>query len=199
MKLVDTYRTLSREAQVEIKIERSRFIGRARPVASEEEAKEFIARVSQEHRQATHNAWAYRVDPERDIRFASDAGEPGGTAGEPILRAILSRGLTQTAVVVTRYFGGKKLGVRGLIEAYGGTAGAALDAAGSEGKVITRRFELTMAYPEIDRCLYWLHKLGGEVISSAYAERAHLSVDLPRSRAEEFLAKVRDLAEVRPG
>ncbi|MDK2925911.1 MAG: hypothetical protein PWQ41_1685 [Bacillota bacterium] len=196
---MDTYRTVGREAEVEIKIERSLFIGRVRPVESEEQAKVFIAEVSQKHRQATHNAWAYRVDPERDIRFASDAGEPSGTAGEPILRAILSRGLTQTAVVVTRYFGGKKLGVRGLIDAYGGTAGAALDAAGQVEKVITRQLTVTVAYPHLDRCLYWLNRLGGTVIASSYSEAAHLVLALPRSQVEAFKAEVNDYAEIAGG
>jgi uncharacterized YigZ family protein len=196
---MDTYRTSAHEAQVEIKIERSRFIGRARPVESEAEAKTFIAQVSQEHRQATHNAWAYRVDPERDIRFASDAGEPSGTAGEPILRALLSRDLTQTAVVVTRYFGGKKLGVRGLIDAYGGTAGAALDAAGQVDKVITRRLSLRVAYPHLDRCLYWLGRLGGTVVASAYGEEAQLTVALSRSQVETFCAQVGKYAEIKGG
>ena len=99
--MVDTYRTLAQETEVEIKIERSRFIGRARPVDSEQEAKDFISARSELHRQATHNAWAYRVDPERDIRFASDAGEPTGTAGEPILRAILSLELMDTCLLYT--------------------------------------------------------------------------------------------------
>jgi uncharacterized YigZ family protein len=196
---MDTYFTVGREAEVEIKIERSRFIGRVRPVENEEQAKAFIAEVSQVHRQATHNAWAYRVDPERDIRFASDAGEPSGTAGEPILRAILSRRLTQTAVVVTRYFGGKKLGVRGLIDAYGSTAGAALDAAGQVEKVITRKLTVTVAYPHLDRCLYWLNRLGGTLIASSYTETARLILALPRSQVAAFKAEVKDYAEITSG
>ncbi|NLY49823.1 MAG: YigZ family protein [Firmicutes bacterium] len=193
---MDKYQSIQREAEIEIKIERSRFIGRARPVKDEEEAKEFIAAVSQEHRQATHNAWAYRVDPEHDIRFASDDGEPSGTAGEPILRSILSRDLIQVAVVVTRYFGGKKLGVRGLIDAYGNTAAAALAAAGTATYTITHTLVLRVAYPHLDRCLYWLGKLSGAVVAADYSLEASLTVVLPRSKTSEFIAQVKDFATI---
>lgn len=194
----DTYRTVATEAEIETKIERSRFIGRVRSVNSEQEAKDFIANVSELHRQATHNAWAYRVDPERDIRFASDAGEPTGTAGEPILRALLSQELTNTVVVVTRYFGGKKLGIRGLIEAYGGTAAKALATAGVVEKVITETFQLVLDYPQLDQCLYLVHKINGHVIAADYKQVVTLKVAIPRSKAIEFTGQIQNLAQVKP-
>ncbi|MFY9187726.1 MAG: YigZ family protein [bacterium] len=197
--MVDTYRTLAQETEVEIKIERSRFIGRARPVDSEQEAKDFISARSELHRQATHNAWAYRVDPERDIRFASDAGEPTGTAGEPILRAILSLELMDTAVVVTRYFGGKKLGIRGLIEAYGGTATQALAAAGTVDKVITETFQLVLDYPELDQCLYLVRKSDGQVVTADYQQQVTLRVAIPRSKTADFVGQVQNIAQLETG
>lgn len=102
-------------------IKKSRFIARAAPVCSPEEALEFVRRASQFD--ANHNCWAYRVGDE--YRF-NDDGEPGGSAGRPILSAIDGQGLDQVAVVVIRYFGGIKLGVGGLVRAYGGTAAECL-------------------------------------------------------------------------
>lgn len=197
MFLLDTYRTASQEAEVEIKIERSRFIGRVRPVNSEQEAKDFIAGTTELHRQATHNAWAYRIDPERDIRFSSDDGEPTGTAGEPILRAVLSQELMDTVVVVTRYFGGKKLGIRGLIEAYGGTAAQALAAAGIVEKVISETFQLILDYPQLDQCLYLIKTSNGRVLTADYQENVTLKVAVPRSQALDFRDQAQNLAQVK--
>ncbi|HHV06599.1 MAG TPA: YigZ family protein [Firmicutes bacterium] len=194
---MDTYRTVAQETEVEIKIERSRFIGQVRPVNSEQEAKDFIARISELHRQATHNCWAYRVDPERDTRFSSDDGEPTGTAGEPILRAILSQELTNTVVVVTRYFGGKKLGIRGLIEAYGGTATQVLAAAGTVQKIITETFQLNLDYPQLDQCQYCVHKYNGQIVNADYQQQVTLQVAIPRSKTKSFLGEIRNLAHVK--
>ena len=140
------YLELAGPAEYEEKIQRSVFIGRAEPCHSEAEARELLNRVRAEHRDATHNCWAYRLGPESVTEYSSDDGEPSGTAGRPILsklrgkgppeppggairREEVCRGLFNVIVVVTRYFGGVKLGVRGLIEAYGGVAARTLNAA----------------------------------------------------------------------
>jgi uncharacterized YigZ family protein len=193
LEVADTYQTVAQEAEIEIKIERSRFIGLVRPVNSEQEAKDCITEISELHRQATHNCWAYRVDPKRDIRFASDAGEPTGTAGEPILRAILSQELTNTVVVVTRYFGGKKLGIRGLIDAYGRTAMQALAAAGIKTKVITEKLELVLDYPQLDQCQYLVRKYDGQVLSANYCQEVTLEVAIPRSNVNGFYGEAQNL------
>ena len=104
---------------------------------TEAEAKEFIDTVSNEFADATHNAWAYKIGfGDRSIRRSSDAGEPANTAGPPMLQAIEGQGLTNVVVVGTRYFGGVKLGVGGLIRAYRDTALAGLEAAGVREEVI---------------------------------------------------------------
>jgi len=114
----------------EINVKRSRFIGSSQRCESEEEAKSFIRAVSQEHASASHSCWAYRISlPGREVANYSDAGEPHGSAGQPILGAIDRLELKDVVVVVTRYFGGVKLGIRGLIDAYGETALEALKAA----------------------------------------------------------------------
>lgn len=182
-----SYLTVAREATAEIKIERSSFIGHAREVDSETAAREFIARVQAEHRQATHNCFAYRLGQgKQETVYYSDAGEPAGTAGRPILGAITSMGLTNVAVVVTRYFGGKKLGVRGLIEAYGQAARRVLEEAGSIRRVVTRELELTCSYGELDRLLYKVHSLGGEVLAADYGSEVRLKVAVPLRAWEEM-------------
>lgn len=113
--------TLAEPASCEEEVKKSRFIARAAPAASPEEALGFLERVRDP--EATHNCWAYRIGPL--YRF-SDDGEPGGTAGRPILGAIEKQGLDHVVVVVTRYFGGIKLGAGGLARAYGGVAASCL-------------------------------------------------------------------------
>ncbi|WP_291461199.1 YigZ family protein [Desulfobacula sp.] len=101
-----------------IKIKRSIFICTLEYVESIEKAKSFITRISKENKTATHNCWAYILGEKGDIFHSSDAGEPSGTAGKPMLNTLKSHGMTHIAAVVTRHFGGVKLGVRGLIQAY---------------------------------------------------------------------------------
>lgn len=182
----DSYLTIAREARAEIKIERSLFIGHAREVDSEGAAREFITQIQAEHRQATHNCFAYRLGVgQQETTYYSDAGEPAGTAGRPILGAITSLGLTNVVVVVTRYFGGKKLGVRGLIEAYGLVARRALEEAGGVRRVMTRELELTCSYADLDRVLYTVNSRGGRVVATEYDSKVKLKVAIPLSLWEE--------------
>ncbi|MGI9862445.1 YigZ family protein [Moorella naiadis] len=183
----DSYLTIAREAIAEIKIERSLFIGHAREVDSEGAAREFITQIQAEHRQATHNCFAYRLGAGRqEITYYSDAGEPAGTAGRPILGAITSLCLTNVAVVVTRYFGGKKLGVRGLIEAYGLVARRVLEEAGAVRRVMTREMELTCSYADLDRVLYLINTCGGKVLATDYGAEVRLKAAVPLTAREEL-------------
>jgi uncharacterized YigZ family protein len=110
-----------------IKIKRSIFICTMEYVESIEKAKEFISRISKENKSATHNCWAYILGEKADIFHCSDAGEPSGTAGKPMLNTLQSHDMSNIAAVVTRHFGGIKLGVRGLIAAYGASVKHTLD------------------------------------------------------------------------
>jgi uncharacterized YigZ family protein len=124
-------RSLRERATFEINVKRSRFIGNCVRVRDEESARSFIKEISAIFPDASHNCWAYRISSTgREVANYSDAGEPHGSAGMPILGAIDHLGLSDVTVVVTRYFGGIKLGVRGLIEAYGNTALETLKKAG---------------------------------------------------------------------
>lgn len=114
--MIKIYFSILNPVETTIKIKRSEFIGNVKKVKTEEEAKEFIKQVSSKYRNATHNCWAYKVEGNK-FNY-SDDGEPSGTAGKPIFGVIEKHNLMNIAIVVTRYFGGVKLGVRGLIDAY---------------------------------------------------------------------------------
>lgn len=140
------FQTVAREAVSEVEVKGSRFISRCARTESATEALMFIQSVKAMHPDATHNCWAYRITP-NEYRF-SDDGEPGGTAGQPILQAIIANELEQVTVVITRYYGGTKLGAGGLVRAYGGGAGAVLREA---GKVLVRPrtcFSITVPFAE---------------------------------------------------
>lgn len=113
------YRTVLGQAQTEIEIKKSEFIGSMKRVNSEKEALEFIDEIKRKYRDATHNCSAYIIGETKLIQRYNDDGEPQGTAGIPMLEVLLKEDLTNVVVVVTRYFGGKKLGASGLIRAYG--------------------------------------------------------------------------------
>ncbi|MER6176338.1 YigZ family protein [Streptosporangium sp. NPDC001681] len=123
----DPYLTPRNTTEHEIDIKRSRFLCAIGRVASEEEAREFIAGRKRLYGDATHNCSAYVIGGDRHIQRADDDGEPGGTAGTPMLETLLRRGVADVVAVVTRYFGGVKLGAGGLVRAYGSSVGKTLD------------------------------------------------------------------------
>ena len=124
------YKTVAEEASAEQIIEKSKFIGYIRSVESRDEAEAFIKEIRTMHKNATHNVPAYIIGEKSQLQWASDDGEPSGTSGAPMLHLLAGEGITNVVIVVTRYFGGIKLGTGGLVRAYTGTARLALEAAG---------------------------------------------------------------------
>lgn len=124
------YSTVLGEARAEQIIEKSRFITYVKPVDSKDEADEFIATIKKKHKDATHNVPAMVIGDKFQIQWGSDDGEPQGTSGAPIVQMLVSEGITNVAIVVTRYFGGVKLGTGGLVRAYTSSAKLGLEAAG---------------------------------------------------------------------
>ena len=120
------YRTISQDGQAQEEIKKSRFICHAKRVYSEEEARDFIAAIKKEHYKATHNCSAFIVGEKSEIKRTSDDGEPSGTAGVPMLGVMENHQVTNVCFVVTRYFGGIKLGAGGLIRAYAGSVALAI-------------------------------------------------------------------------
>lgn len=141
------HRTISQDGQQEIIVKKSRFICTVKRTQSEEEALNFIAAVKKEHWKASHNCSAYTIGQDGLIQRASDDGEPSGTAGVPMLEVLKKNNLTDVAAVVTRYFGGTKLGAGGLIRAYGKAVSEALDQIGIVEKQLHQYFTITVSYP----------------------------------------------------
>lgn len=125
------YKTIKREAVCEQIIEKSRFIAHIAPVESREEAENFINAIKKEHKSATHNVPVMVIGDKMQLQWASDDGEPQGTSGFPILSMLVNENITNVAIVVTRYFGGIKLGTGGLVRAYTSSAKKALESAGT--------------------------------------------------------------------
>ncbi len=183
----DVFREPKEEVDVEETVKKSRFIGRVRLARSEEEAREKVRELSELYRNATHNCWAYRVGFPRMREYYSDDGEPSGTAGKPILGAILREELTNTLIVVTRYYGGIKLGVRGLIEAYGGSASGALRVAGVGVKQMARPLALEVRYDAHQKLLYHLKDLQvpEHLVEQEFGATVKMLFPVPLSLEEE--------------
>ncbi len=174
-------------AEVETRHKRSLFIGRVFRAGTEEEAREYVREISRRHADATHHCWAYKVGFPQATEYYSDAGEPSGTAGRPILGAIHRAGVVNTVVVVTRYFGGTKLGVRGLIEAYGECAALALAAAGRRGCVRSRKASLECSYEHARSVLKQLADLGlpESAVETEWGAAVTLTAAVPLSLADD--------------
>ncbi|MBR4360121.1 MAG: YigZ family protein [Clostridia bacterium] len=145
------YKTLGQSAHDEFTVNKSRFIGYASPCRTEEEALAFLRQIRDRHKDATHNCYAYVIGENAGIMRYSDDGEPGGTAGLPMMEVLKARGVVNCCVVVTRYFGGVLLGAGGLVRAYTKGCAIALDAAQVVRMQLSQRILLDVPYPLWDR------------------------------------------------
>ena len=170
---------------------KSRFIGRLWPVETEEEAMTKIQEMKKQHYDATHNCWAYII---RDgaVRF-SDDGEPGGTAGMPMLQVLQREGLYNVVCVVTRYFGGILLGAGGLVRAYTKGAKIAVDAAGKSMKRVWTVLYLPCPYNWYERVRLETESCGGIIRNTEFGAEVELELLFPEARAPEFLEKLTDM------
>ena len=150
-----SYKTLMKRASDEFIVNKSRFIGHGAPVESEEEALAFLAEMRRTYADASHNCYAYIVGANMGVMRYSDDGEPGGTAGMPIIEVMKNRGVTNACVVVTRYFGGVLLGAGGLVRAYTQGAAAAVNACGVGVMHPTARYMMDVPYPLLNRVEYF--------------------------------------------
>ena len=187
--MLESYRTLSGPCRHEVdKVKGSRFLGLAAPARSEEEAQELLASARREFHDARHHCSAWRLGTGGEVFRWSDDGEPSGSAGRPLLAALEGRELVDTAVVVVRWFGGTKLGVGGLVRAYGEAAAAVLDLAPQEVVTLRRRFELRHAYELSGPVAALLAEFELAPTESEYGAEVRLVVELPLARCEAFLA-----------
>lgn len=171
------------ECDAELTEKRSRFIGSVRVVLSADEATELIKKFPELYPKANHHCWAYRIGTGAALEHCSDAGEPSGTAGRPILGAIKRHELTNTLVVVTRYFGGVKLGVRGLIEAYRAAAELAIERAGAVEMEFHNALAIRCGYDYSKTLETTLRKWGfaDERIKTEYGEEVTVYLEVPLS------------------
>ena len=158
------------KARFEIKIKRSLFICSLKFVETTKQAKEFISKISNEHKNATHNCWAYIVGDRGKTSHCSDAGEPAGTAGQPMLNTLKKYKTTNIAAVVTRHFGGVKLGIKGLINAYSESVQKALEQKKLVKLIKTESFNITTGYSFNDTLKYQLDKYAGTIIHTDYSD-----------------------------
>lgn len=183
-------RTIRQSGTTELQIRRSRFICALARVTTEDQALAFIAERRRAHRDATHNCTAYVLGEQADITRNSDDGEPAGTAGPPMLQAITGRGLTGVAAVVTRYFGGVKLGAGGLIRAYGQAVTETIDAVG----VVERRpvvtITVTVGHEHAGRLHRDLHASPYRPVTARYGRHAEIDVLVPEQDLDAFDAWV---------
>ena len=173
-------------------IERSRFIANAAHAADEEEARAFVAKVRAQHSLATHNCYAFVADKTGNLLRFSDDGEPQGTAGMPILEVLRSKKLFETAVVVTRYFGGIKLGAGGLVRAYAGTAAEALAQADIREYRVCRTLFASVGYEQFDALKKFLAARGCEPADIAYAGDVTVTLSVGEEEAAAFSAALVD-------
>lgn len=182
---MDEYKTILQSSKDEFIEKRSRFIGYCMPVKTEEEAINFINKIKEEHWDATHNVYAYKVRKNQIKRY-SDDGEPQGTAGLPMLDIIVKSELTDIALVATRYFGGIKLGGGGLVRAYAKSARVAIDA----GKVITMEkgylCKIVCSYNQHGRIASLIPELGGKVVSSVFEEEVTLEFNIGKNKFDRL-------------
>jgi len=189
----EQYRTVARAGVHETEINRSRFICALAPAATEQEAQEFVARVRAEHPTATHNCYAYVIGADASVQKASDDGEPGGTAGVPMLQMLTRREMRYVVAVVTRYYGGVKLGAGGLIRAYGGVVGEALDELGTITRQRFRLATVTVGHQRAGKLENDLRATGRSVREVRYAEAVVIEIGLPDSDVESFRGWLADV------
>ena len=184
--MADEFRTIAAPVSTTTKVEGSRFLASALPVASREQADDAIASVRQRLYDATHHCFAYRLGTDGDEFRFSDDGEPSGTAGRPILTAIERSGFTNILVIVTRYFGGTKLGTGGLARAYGNATEQALVAAVPVHQYVTETLTITFPHSQTGNVMRAVSKAGAQIEQTEYDEEVHLTVRVRRSLLDDI-------------
>jgi len=184
------YKTLLKSASDEVIINKSRFIGYAEPVKTVEEALAFLDRIRTKHKDATHNCYAYIIGQNAGIMRYSDDGEPGGTAGMPIIEVMKARGVVDCAVVVTRYFGGVLLGAGGLVRAYSHGCAIALNAAQVCEMHPTEKWMFEVAYPLWDKVQHTLKGLPVRMESTEFTTAVAFELSVKSADSEQVRAEL---------
>lgn len=191
--MLSTYYTVKNEDANQMIIQKSRFIGYVKRAESEEDAQSFIQQIKKKHHDATHNCSAYMIGENNQTQKANDDGEPSGTAGVPMLEVLKKRDLKDTVIVVTRYFGGIKLGAGGLIRAYGSATSQAIEAAGVVERRLMNGFSITIDYSMLGKLENELRNSDHVLESINYLEKVEFIVFVRDGFEEEFLDWITNL------
>ncbi|MBO0471894.1 YigZ family protein [Enterococcus sp. DIV0242_7C1] len=188
--MLERYFTIHSDGESEIEVKKSRFICALKRVYSEEEAKAFIAEKKKEHWKANHNCSAFIIGDNSDIQRSSDDGEPSGTAGVPMLEVLKKKELINVVAVVTRYFGGTKLGTGGLIRAYSHAVSQALTDIGLvEGK-LQQEIRLQISYPNLGKVQNFMEHSLYTLKETLYAEKVEVICLIDEAKIEQFEAEI---------
>ena len=188
--MLSQYKTVYAGGEAEIIEKKSRFIATVKPVKSEEEAIAFIEGLKKNYWNATHNCSAYVIGEHFQVQRGSDDGEPSGTAGKPMLDVLLGEELHDTAVVVTRYFGGTLLGTGGLVRAYQASTKAGLEASTVITKMHGSRVSVETDYTGLGKIQYILGQRGLTILNSEYTDKVTLEVLLPEAEVKTVMAEI---------
>ena len=191
--MAEKYFTVKKADEAEFIERKSRFIGYVKPVETEEEAVLFIKEIRTKHHDATHNCYAYQIGDNNQLQRSSDAGEPAGTAGRPILEVIKKNDLKNTCVVVTRYFGGILLGAGGLVRAYSHAAQEGIKAAGIVEKISAGVISLTLDYNLWGKVENYLTANSLDCRDVIYMEKITAQVIVPMEMQDKFKQDIVEL------
>lgn len=194
------YYSVAKDRKQELKIKRSTFIAHLHYVETMQDAKKYISTIADEHKTANHNCWAYIVGEKGETFHSSDAGEPSGTAGKPMLNVLKKHEMTNIVVVVTRYFGGVKLGIRGLIEAYAKTVEAAIDISPLKKLIKLCSFKITCGYDLAEQLKYKIEQLKAEISNVDYTAEVTISISIEehiKDDLEKYLIELEKAGKLR--
>lgn len=187
------YLTVKNQVETVFTINRSRFICNLKKTENEEEADAFIKEISEKYSDATHNCFAYILKEEASVQKMSDAGEPQGTAGQPMLEVLKKNNLTKVCAVTSRYFGGIKLGAGGLVGAYTKAVVSALSKAGTALCVFSAVYRVVLPYALINRFAQGLASISGEVLNIVYLDEVEITVFVPEQNEEKLNSLYREI------
>ena len=190
----DSYKTIAKPSEGSYSEKRSKFLAYAFPVQNEQEVKQRLAEIQKKHWDARHHCYAYILGPHKDAYRLNDNGEPSGTAGRPIYGQLLSKDLTNTLVIVVRYFGGIKLGVSGLQNAYKVAAKEALDAAVIEERTIQEQYRVVFEYVKMNDIMQILKDPEIQVLDRQSDMRCTYTISVRQRDADRITEALRKVA-----
>jgi len=191
----DRYFTIRAPSRAKTKVKGSRFLAESKLVVSVEEMQTALERIRKREYAATHHCYAYRVGLFDRMTFKySDDGEPSGAAGRPIYDVISGHNLTNVLIVVTRYFGGTKLGTGGLVRAYSEAAKLVVEKSGTKENFITESIKVEIEFPFYDQLVKILPRYAAKQTKADYSDRVALELEVRQSRAAELIAEISQLS-----